>query len=242
MASARLPDFLGIGAVKASTTWLYRNLYRHPGIYLPVTKPVRYFDWHIDKPIDTYKAIFKPGVDRLCGEFSASYSVLPPATIAYIREIMPAAKLVFLMREPKSRAWSEARMEFSVVKGLGDKEITDDEYCDFIESEKCRTRGDYYTILNNWMAAFPKSQIFIGLIDDVQERPRDVLKQVLDFLELPADFDGFGEQAEQKVFEGLPRPMPERCRRLLDDLYQPDEIRRLGDFVGMDLVGRWGYA
>ena len=103
-----LPDFLGIGAVKASTTWLYRNLYQHPALYLPITKPVRYFDRHRDKPIETYKAIFKPAAGRLCGEFSASYSVLPIETIEYIHELMSDLKLIFLMREPKARAWSEA--------------------------------------------------------------------------------------------------------------------------------------
>src|SRR5258708_38882085 len=101
-----LPNFLGIGAVKAGTTWLYRALYQHPQLYLPITKPVRYFDRHIDKPIETYKAIFKPGADRVRGEFSASYSVLPIETIDYIHELMPRVKLIFLMREPKARAWS----------------------------------------------------------------------------------------------------------------------------------------
>lgn len=41
---ARAPDFLGIGAQKAGTTWLDRNLRRHPGIWLPPIKEVHYFD------------------------------------------------------------------------------------------------------------------------------------------------------------------------------------------------------
>lgn len=37
------PDFLGIGAHKAGTTWLHRQLRRHPGLYLP-GKELHYFD------------------------------------------------------------------------------------------------------------------------------------------------------------------------------------------------------
>jgi Sulfotransferase family len=37
------PDFLGIGAQKAGTTWLARNLQTHPQIYMP-RKEVHYFD------------------------------------------------------------------------------------------------------------------------------------------------------------------------------------------------------
>lgn len=44
----RYPDFLCIGTQKAGTTWLDRNLRRHPGIWLPPIKELQYFnDVHI---------------------------------------------------------------------------------------------------------------------------------------------------------------------------------------------------
>lgn len=242
MTEGRLPDFLGIGAVKASTTWLYRNLYQHPDLYLPVTKPVRYFDWHINKPIETYKTIFAPAAGRLCGEFSASYSVLPGETIAYIHRLMPTLKLIFLMREPKARAWSEAKMEFSVVRGLGDKAISVEEYCDFITSVKCQSRGNYCAILESWTSVFPRSQIFIGLMDDAIERPKELLMRVFEFLGVSSDVDFSDFPYNKKIFEGRSVGIPERCRQLLDDMYKSDQIRDLGNLVGMDLARRWGYA
>ena len=38
------PDFLVIGAQKAGTTWLYRNLKVHPRIWMPEEKELHYFD------------------------------------------------------------------------------------------------------------------------------------------------------------------------------------------------------
>jgi hypothetical protein len=40
----RFPDFIGIGAQKAGTTWLHRMLERHPEIWMPPVKELHYFD------------------------------------------------------------------------------------------------------------------------------------------------------------------------------------------------------
>lgn len=40
----RFPDFLGIGAQKAGTTWIFENLRRHPAIWLPPIKELQYFN------------------------------------------------------------------------------------------------------------------------------------------------------------------------------------------------------
>jgi hypothetical protein len=37
------PHFLGIGAQKAGTTWLWAQLNRHPGVWMPIRKEVHYF-------------------------------------------------------------------------------------------------------------------------------------------------------------------------------------------------------
>src|SRR5262249_61807637 len=129
-------------AVKAGRPWLYGTLGDHPEVYMRVPKPVRYFDRPAEKPIETYSAIFRPGADRLKGEFTASYSVLPLETIAYIRRLMPNARVIFLMREPKARAWSEGKMEFSVIRGFGETPASEDEYYEVLGSERCRCRGD----------------------------------------------------------------------------------------------------
>jgi hypothetical protein len=47
----RYPDFLCIGAQKAGTTWLDRNLRRHPGLWLPPMKELQYFN-HVHVPLN----------------------------------------------------------------------------------------------------------------------------------------------------------------------------------------------
>jgi hypothetical protein len=44
VSGCRFPDFLGIGAQKAGTTWLHRNLALHPDVWLPPVKEIHFFD------------------------------------------------------------------------------------------------------------------------------------------------------------------------------------------------------
>ncbi len=44
------PDFLGIGAQRAGTTWLATNLSRHPDVWTPPLKELHYFDQRLNEP------------------------------------------------------------------------------------------------------------------------------------------------------------------------------------------------
>ena len=60
------PDFLGIGAQKAATNWLWQNLKQHPEIWMPPYKEIHYFDRALQYPSPSYLA--SPGLGaRLLG-------------------------------------------------------------------------------------------------------------------------------------------------------------------------------
>ena len=52
------PDFIGIGAQKAGTTWLSRNLQAHPEVWMPPIKEVHYFDERIEDPANPLTRVF----------------------------------------------------------------------------------------------------------------------------------------------------------------------------------------
>ncbi len=56
----RLPTFLGIGAHKAGTTWLFRHLRRHPEIWLPMVKELHFFDRSSGYPSPSFLATESP--------------------------------------------------------------------------------------------------------------------------------------------------------------------------------------
>ena len=44
------PDFLGIGAPRSGTSWLAKNLSRHPEVWTPPLKELHYFDQRVGEP------------------------------------------------------------------------------------------------------------------------------------------------------------------------------------------------
>jgi hypothetical protein len=118
-----LPDFLVIGAPKAGTTALHVALAGHPGLYLSAIKEPKFF--LSDGPPPTrggpgdaltyreqvwrrpdYEALFDPAPPgTLRGESTPLY-LYDRAAMLRIREAIPGAKLIVIVRDPVERAHS----------------------------------------------------------------------------------------------------------------------------------------
>jgi hypothetical protein len=63
------PDFLIIGAQKAGTTWLYKNLSKHPEIWFPPIKELHYFNYKQNNWLQTRSSkFFDKHWQRIIGE------------------------------------------------------------------------------------------------------------------------------------------------------------------------------
>ena len=253
-----LPDFLGIGAQKAGTTWLYENLRRHPEVFVPPTKELHYFDLHYDRPLRDYAAHFEPGRDRVAGEVTPAYSILPRSRIRFIRTVMPDVRLVLLLRDPVDRAWSQVVMELGHRRGRKASDIPEAEAIEFAESEPCRRRGAYPDIVGSWLASFPREQLFIGFFEDIVERPRMLLTEVFRHVGVSTRVDwaqfAYAERVLPNVErvvppgewarffrlddpEAAPPPCPPAVRRRLIHIHEP-EVEALARTLG-EPVQRW---
>ncbi len=226
-----LPHFLGIGAQKAGTTWLYENLRRHPDVFMPEIKEVHYFDSNFDRSLSEYAAIFRDAGFRLRGEITPAYSIIPIERIRYIRTVMPELRLIFLMRNPIERAWSHAVMILVTHAGRRYEDVRDDEFCEHLASGANQNRGDYLSILETWTGVFPRNQLFAGFFEDIAQRPIGLLQEICRHLGLsqPIDWERFPYR--RKVYAGPGIPMPAKIERFLRDLYQP-KINQLEKRVG----------
>lgn len=102
-----LPDFLVIGAPKAGTTSLSAGLASHPQVWIPYRKEMSYFDirWRRE-PIERYAADFADApAGTFRGEATPTYLHVPGA-MGRIAEVLPAVRLVAILRDPVERAWS----------------------------------------------------------------------------------------------------------------------------------------
>lgn len=109
----RSPDFLILGAQKSGTTTLFNQLIRHPGCAGARRKEVRYFDRddNYNKGKDWYEGSFyRPLVmSGLFFEATPEYlyrSYVPKR----IHSHYPSIKLIVVLRDPVSRAYSAWNM------------------------------------------------------------------------------------------------------------------------------------
>ena len=101
-----LPNFLGIGAARAGTTWIARNLAQHPAVFIPYKKELHFFDANFDKGTAHYAAEFQGWSNqKAVGEITPKY-LHHEAAADRIKATLPAAKLIVSLRNPVERAYS----------------------------------------------------------------------------------------------------------------------------------------
>jgi hypothetical protein len=218
-ADLHLPDFLGIGAQRAGSTWLHKNLKHHPQIYLPEPKELHYWDREFCASLTSYSEKFQPGSQQAKGEITPAYSLLPLSRIRLIRGIMPGLKLIFLMRNPIDRAWSQALMNLVDLPQRQFEDVDEGEFVAHFRAARSVKRGDYGTILDHWLSVFPEDQMYIGFFDDIVKRPRELLGEVCTYLGVSTDVDWESFPYNHVVNKGPSIPLPKQYRGFLEEMY-----------------------
>ena len=111
-----LPDFAIIGAQKAGTTSLYNFITKHPAIAPASIKEVEYFSMRYSLGESWYRSNFPMDLSRrrlakkinqeiITGEASPYYLFHPTAPNR-MKDLLPDAKLIVILRNPVDRAYS----------------------------------------------------------------------------------------------------------------------------------------
>lgn len=185
----RLPDFLIIGAMKSGTTTLYEYLERHPQVFMATPKEPNFFsmDEVYQKGADWYASLFaEAGADQLCGEASPSYSRFPrfPTTASRIAQTLPETKILYIMRHPVERFYSN----YVFDRSYGFK----DSIRDTLDSRAYVLETSNYMLqIEKYLEHFSREQMYFLLLEDLKEAPGQALSEVSRFLgvrdTLPAD-------------------------------------------------------
>ena len=205
----RRPDFLVISPPKTGSTWLAANLRHHPQIFIPEVKEVRYFS-SLYKWLDYrwYCDYFSEAGLRLAGEASPSYAALPLDRIWLIRQLLPDLKLVFLMRDPVSRAWSHARHSHQFCEanfataGTPCLVPTEEQWQANFAHDWPLVSGDYLGQLRRWSSVFPPEQLLVGFYESIGTRPAALLREVFKFLGVDPDLDLSGFPVQERILVG----------------------------------------
>ena len=128
-----------------------------------------------------YASLFSPSEGQIAGEMTPDYDILDAETVARIHALMPELKIIYLLRNPIERTWSQANR--GVRQTLFQGNHTDSQVIQqFMESEEPHRRSDYFKTLQVWESFYQREQIFIGFFEQIQENPRELLLDIYQFL------------------------------------------------------------
>jgi hypothetical protein len=231
-AGLRLPDFLGIGAQKAGTTWLHQNLARHPDVYFPPgRKEIRFFDARFHLSVREYAALFAPAGGRRAGDITPNYGALRAGRIRFVHRLMPRARLVLILRNPIERAWSHAVMDLATTPGRPLEQVPAWELEAHFRASGSLRNGRYGAMLDRWLAVYPREQLLLAFFEEIAEHPRELLLRVFAHLGLRGDVDLEAFPWRERIHGGPAEEIPAPQRALLEDLYR-GEIRALAARLG----------
>jgi hypothetical protein len=173
-----LPHFLGIGALKAATTYLDALFRQHPDLCLPsALKEVQFFNRYFDRGVDWYAGLFLACEGRRRGEISPQY-LFDPASPGRIAGLLPDVRLVVSLRDPVQRAYSQYK---HWVEERGYRKPFED----FLQEHPHTVeRGEYFRLTSRYLALFPREQLHFVVAEDLLADPRPVLDDVFRFLDV----------------------------------------------------------
>jgi len=206
-AGVRLPDFIIGGAMKSATTTLHHIMASHERVFMPL-KELFFFDiddfeqhrnffvpfgsrWNVhdydrdfDKNLLWYSSFFKEASEGvLLGEDTTTYlaSRKAPARIA---RLLPHVKLIFLLRNPVARAYSQ----YWHMVGKGSMTYTFEQALRYDPSTILQ-RGHYREQLARYLEFFDRKQIKVVVFEHFVKNLQATVDDVCDFLGLSSTVD-----------------------------------------------------
>ena len=239
------PTFLIAGAPRSGTTWLYHLLDRHPDVYMakPVRPEPKFFlvDDLYARGLQHYVNTWFAGADAYSAAGEKSTNYLESAVAAErIGRDLPDVKLVFILREPAQRAysnWAWSRMNRMETADFDTALACEDErerhvppHLRYARPHAYFSRGLYAAMLRPYVDLFPRDQILCLKFEDIVLTPEDLASRLHAFIGVvPRPDDTLGLDVVNPSEAG--DAMSNRTRRQLRQRYA-SSIRDLVQLLG----------
>ncbi len=244
------PTFIIAGAPRSGTTWLYQLLDRHPDVYMakPARPEPKFFlvDEMYARGIRHYVDTWFAGAESYPASGEKSTNYLESVTAAQrIHHDLPDVKLVFILREPAERAYSN--WAWSRMNGM---ETEDFDTAIAMEEERERqlpptlryarphayvSRGLYAAMLRPYFALFPRDHVLCLKFDAIIHKPGELASRLHRFIGVtPRPDDAQGLDVVNPS-ENRGDSMPDAVRDRLRERYG-EPGRQLAQLLGPEFA------
>lgn len=194
MSNSSYPNFLGIGAVRGGSTWLYEVLKSHPRIYFPTKrKEIQFFTRYYDKGEQWYRGLFenapKEAVHR--GDFTPGYLMVPKGP-ERIHALGTVERFVLILRDPVERTYSHYKWHLRVT---GEQMSFRDFYTKM--PRLALENGLYFKHLTAYLKHFEPRQFLVLTLEESKQAPEVLLNRLADFFEVDGNLFRIPEATNQ---------------------------------------------
>ena len=179
-------ELFHIGPQKTATTWVYKCLRDHDGIFVPKVNMINYYDIKYYKGAKWYKNFYNDaeGGDLLFDP-TMTYVRSPWAPRRIARD-NPDAKIMLCLRDPIDRAfshyWHEKKkgsINFEFAEVLENYDL----YSSWLEP------GFYAEHIERYLHYFDRDQFLFLRFENLKSDPEEFLGRILHFADVDEDFE-----------------------------------------------------
>ncbi len=163
----------------------------------------------------------------LTGDITPRYMLCGSEGVRHMHAVAPDAKILFLLRHPVERFWSQCRMRYA----LGTLEAGEPAAMRLLDTSNGRPRGIYSEAILRFCRFFAPDRMMLVFFDSIKKQPADVMRSIWEFLGLPSI-----PIAEEQLFKPVNQsemrdPMPAGLRARVEATYR-SEIELLAGVFG----------
>ena len=174
-----------------------------------------------------YKRLFDLApTHQSAGEITPRYAICDGQAIHHMHTVAPTAKLIFCIRNPVDRFWSQCLMKYENLT-LAEGESS---AMEFFDTNNGRQRGMYSETLLRLCQKFDPSQILLVFFDSIVSSPQQTMKEIHEFI------DTTQPNYSKDIFIPInkspnPKPMPTSLEKRIISAYR-HEINTLANVIG----------
>lgn len=181
---------------------------------------------------DWYRTVFtRPAaMERVTGEITPAYSILPEAGVQYVREILGYVKSIYLVRDPVDRAKSQVKMIMR-RRELDPKKMKNWETV--LKNPEIGARGEYGATLNLWTSIMGEENLLVLPFGRLRDDPLSVMRRVEEFIGV-SHYEGY-VNPEQKVHAGAEADVPDSVVKALEERFA-HQRQGIKDWLGPEFL------
>jgi hypothetical protein len=224
------PNFLCIGVQKSGTTSLINYLNQHPKIFMKDGES-HFFDTTepTESEIIKYENTFNTN-KLIVGEKTPSYNFLQYA-IDRIYNYNSNIKMILILREPISRAFSQYNMGLKhnkkTLNDVNEQQIMIDfEKDQDIKLSEIKNNGNYYIVRGKYdeiityiLSKFSRENLYIGIAEEIKENKQKYYNDIIHFLG-GEKLSEINEKLDTHISK-YDKSIPKILEKKLYDIYKP---------------------